>query len=90
MTPAIIPAANKRQGQQNSTTSTGGGGGAFTGIVRSAADTGAVTLEKLNKHANPIAKMLRRIVNPLFLQLQPTRPQERNASRCKQIFRVKI
>jgi len=56
------------QAPQNSATSAGGGGGgAFTGIVRSAADTGAGTLEKLNRHANPIAKMLPRITNPQLL-----------------------
>jgi hypothetical protein len=62
MTPAIIPAAIKMQGQQNSATTGGGGGGAFNGI--SAADTGRIIAVKLNNNANPIAKMPRRMVYP--------------------------
>src|SRR5262245_7743425 len=58
---------SRRQSQQNSGTgSTTGATGAFVGIGRSAADTGAVMLVKLNKHANPIARMLRRIAHPCF------------------------
>src|SRR5262249_43057943 len=69
-THAITAPANKRQAPQNSATSAGGGGGgAFTGIVRSAAETGAGTLEKLSRHDKPIAKMLPRIIDPLFCSI---------------------
>jgi hypothetical protein len=59
-----------RSGQKSNSAGGGAsnGGGAFTGILRSAANAGA---EKLNKHANPIAKMPRRMVHP-FVQINYT------------------
>jgi hypothetical protein len=48
---------------------TGGGGGAFK--IRSAADTGTARLVKLSKPANPIARMLRRMVHPWFYSIKP-------------------